>query len=59
MLVKNNIARPGEIKSVDLQPTHIEVRKRSGEVMRYERKVEAKEMSSMHTERAVPGADEV
>ena len=38
MLVKNNIAQPGEIKSIDLQPTHIEVRKRTGEVMVYTRK---------------------
>ena len=37
MLVKNNIAQPGEIKSIDLQPTHIEVRKRTGEVLHYER----------------------
>jgi len=37
MLVKNNIAQPGEIKSIDLQLNHIEVRKRSGEVLHYER----------------------
>ena len=39
MLVKNNIAQPGEIKSIDLQPNHIEVRKRTGEVLHYERQV--------------------
>lgn len=38
MLVKNNIAEPGEIKSVALDTHRVEVRLRSGEVMRYERK---------------------
>jgi len=38
MLVKNNIAQPGEIKSVALDTHQVEVRLRSGEVMRYERK---------------------
>lgn len=38
MLVKNNIAEPGEIKSVALDTRQVEVRLRSGEVMHYERK---------------------
>ena len=38
MLVKNNIAQPGEIKSVALDTHQVEVRLRSGEVMHYERK---------------------
>ncbi len=38
MLVKNNIAQPGEIKSVALDTHQVEVRLRSGKVMHYERK---------------------
>ncbi len=38
MLVKNNIAQPGEIKSVALDINQVEVRLRSGKVMHYERK---------------------
>ena len=38
MLVKNNIAQPGEVKSVSLDPQQVEVRLRSGEVMHYKRK---------------------
>ena len=38
MLVKNNIAQPGEIKSVALDTNQVEVRLRSGKVMHYERK---------------------
>ena len=55
MLVKNNIAQPGEIRSIDLQLTHIEVRKRSGEVLLYERKENGKrdqvqEVPGLHQE---------
>ena len=38
MLVKNNIAQPGEIKSVALDTHQVEIRLRSGEVMQYKRK---------------------
>ena len=37
MFVRNNLAEPGEIKSVFLYPTHIEVRLFSKEVFYYER----------------------
>jgi len=38
MFVKNNIAQPGEIRAVFLDPLSVEVKLRSGEVIRYERK---------------------
>jgi len=38
MLVKNNIAQPGEIKSVALDLKQVEVRLRSGKVIQYARK---------------------
>ena len=55
MLVKNNIAQPGEIKSVALEAHQVEVRLRSGEVMLYERKENGKrdqvqEVSGLHQE---------
>jgi len=62
MFVKNNIAQPGEITCVALNPHQIEVRLRTGKVMRYERKAERVEvpaMSKVQSERVVSGADEV
>jgi len=55
MLVKNNIAQPGEIKSVALDTQQVEVKLRSGEVLLYERKESGKrdqvqEVSGLHQE---------
>jgi len=47
MFVKNNIARPGEIKSVVLSPYQIEVRLSSGEVLHYERKGERDQVQAL------------
>ena len=60
MFVKNNIAQPGGIKAVFLDPHQIEVKLRSGEVMRYERKEERQRaeipaVSSLREEGALQG----
>ena len=58
MFVRNNLAQPGEIKSVFLYPTHIEVRLFSKEVLHYERNEkrndsEANKMPCLQQERSV------
>lgn len=58
MFVKNNIAQPGEIRAVFLDPHQIEVKLRSGEVMHYERKEERQRaeisaLPSLHEKRAI------
>ena len=58
MFVKNNIAQPGEIRAVFLDPLSVEVKLRSGEVIRYERKekrerTEVSALPSLHEERTI------